>query len=87
LHLLAVQAQRLQVLLLSIQRALCILDGGASQVHQKAALQSSGPWILEQAHVLARKRLMGRNKLYTCSYFSKRLVDSGFDVDKLDIKY
>lgn len=30
---------------------------------------------------------MGRNKLYTCSYFSKRLVDSGFDVDKLDIKY
>lgn len=30
---------------------------------------------------------MSKNKLYTCSYFSKRLVEEGFDVLKLNIPY
>jgi len=30
---------------------------------------------------------MSKNKLYTCSYFSKRLIEQGFDVLKLNIPY
>lgn len=30
---------------------------------------------------------MSKNKLYTCSYFCKRLVEHGFDVQRLPIVY
>lgn len=30
---------------------------------------------------------MAKNKLYTCSYFCKRIVEQGFDVIRLNIPY
>lgn len=30
---------------------------------------------------------MSKNKLYTCSYFCKRIIESGFDVIRLSIPY
>lgn len=30
---------------------------------------------------------MSKNKLYTPSYFCKRIIESGFDVTRLNIKY